>query len=260
VYITGLGGSIGMNEIKQANPDGLTIGIGATSNLITYPLLHSDASYNPLQDFSYITNIVYVPHILIAQKNIAGNSFADFLAQIKINSYSYLSPGTGSSPYFLMQSLSKQIDVNLKHIPLKDGTASAIKAIKVGRGEIMAGLSLTSLPFVLEQQSDAGLVVAVASPNRISELPNTPTLAELGFANLNKMSTFGLIAPAKVDVKVIELLNNAMQKVLKSSLVTTKLAKYGCAVQGLSSSQFLQQTQNEYNSYKQIMTNYQLAN
>jgi len=259
-YITGLGGSHGLVNLKNTAANGLTIGIGATSNLITYPLLNSDVSYDVMQDFSYVASIVYVPHIIVAHKKVAGKNFTDFVTNIKVKSYDYLSPGAGSSPYFIMQGIANSTKAKLNHIPVKNGMASALKSMNLGRSEIMAGLSLTALPFILEHKLDEVYAVAVTSPTRIKEIPNTPTLTELGFADLNQMSIFGIIAPKQVDGKVLQELERAIVKVLKLPEVRAKLGKYGVEIAQSSGAQFQAEVQEHLNIHKQAIDKYGINN
>jgi len=255
--IAGLSGSLGLQRLKESTADGLTIGIGASSNLTAYPAFAADVDYDPLQDFSFITNIINTPHILAVSNKFAADNFASFA--IKANAqkkpYCYASSGVGGSPHLLMEGIKGEANLLLSHYPLKDGSGSAIKSVLLGRCEIILDMASSIMPFL---QSKELKPLAVGADARLPQLPNTPTFTELGLANVNRYSSFGLIAPKGVPDEVLNELNAAMVKVLNLPEVKSKFAQDGSVVDANSIAEFTAKVKEGANYYRNIVAKYNL--
>jgi len=250
--ISGLGGSIGTTEVKQSAADGYTLGILTLSSFATYPALNANAAYNPITDFTYIVNIAQSPHILVINPKFAARDFKGFIAQLKQTTkpYVYASSGSGSMPNLLMEYMQKLTNTKMVHKPFV-GASSGVKSVVLGKELIMLDQAASVINLINEQKL---IALAVGNDKRLEFLPAVPTFSELGYPQLNRIAFYGLIAPAGVAPEIVEKLNTAVNKILKSDEIIKQIQALGYGIKGGTDKQFAQDTKVEIDAYKKIIT------
>jgi len=215
VNMRGEGGSIGLSYIKNSEANGLWIGIASTSSLISNATLNNNLNYHPIDDFTHIANIAIIPHVLVANKNLNITNFSEFTQLVKNNNkYIYASSGTGSTGHLLFAKLNSLIGGNLEH-KAYTGSAGALKSlsIKDSNTSFMFDQVISAKSYI---NDDKVKLIAVSSNNRLDFFPNTPTFSELGFEELNRMSTYMIVAPKnlpkEIIIKLREAINLALNK------------------------------------------------
>jgi len=251
--VRGLGGSIGTAKIATAPADGYTLGISTLSSFAAYPALYKNVDYHPIDDFSFIVNIAAVEHVLAVNPDFGVSNYGEFLALIKQakEPYKYATSGAGSPPNLLMEYLQKLANVQLEHVPFK-GAASAVQAAartKSSVALIVLDQSVSILPYI-----DRGelIAIAVGHKQRMEQIPDVPTFAELGLAPVNRIAFYGLVAPKNIADEVLIKLNYALNKVLRNAVVQAQITEMGFTIVGGSSSQFKKDISAEVKLYKQI--------
>lgn len=212
----GANGSIGATEVARAAPDGYTLLATNSSSITVNPSLYKNSPYKA-SDFSPITLVLDAPFILNVNpewaKTNSINSVKDLVEYAKRNpsKLSYGSGGLGNLAHLAFEMLSNAANIQATHIAYKSASQAGTAVVA---GEINASFdTLASIP-----QIQAGKLKALAvTPNeRISQMPDIPTMAQEGFPAINVTFWLGLLAPAGTPPSVIEMLyehsKQAMEK------------------------------------------------
>ena len=210
----GAGGLVGATHVAKAKPDGYTLGMASVSTLCAGPAVHPAASvrYDPIKDFSYITKLVTVPSLLVASPKLAARGFQDLLAMARAQPgrVSFGVPGIGSAGHVLLEYMSKLAGVRFLTVPYKSG-ATMLTDLIAGQLDVLSNNIPDVLPHV---KSGAVRALAVRDTRRIAALPDVPTYAELGLAEVSQPLWFGLVAPAGVPQPVLARLRAATHKAM----------------------------------------------
>jgi tripartite-type tricarboxylate transporter receptor subunit TctC len=208
----GASGTIGMDAVAKAAPDGYTLGFSAISPLVLSPHL-GKLSYDPLKDIAPVVSVMYSPVLLLATPASGARDFGQLLADARARpgEVRWATSGAASLGNIMLEQLQAAAKVQFTHIPYKGGGQQITDALG-GQFEV---LSVNPAPSLM-QQVKAGKLrpLAVGAPTRLDALPNVPTLGELGYAAANLTSVFGVFAPAGLPRAVLEQLNAEINKAL----------------------------------------------
>jgi len=230
----GAGGNLGVEQAIKSPADGYTLVIGQTSNLAINPALYAKLPYDPLKDLAPVALIVSAPVVLVVAANSPYKSLADLVAAAKGRSVTYASPGNGTVSHLSGELLQRAAGVKLTHVPYK-GASQALTDTLGGQVDSF----MSSVPSALGHIRSGRLhALAVTSAKRSSELPDTPTVAESGYAGFEANTWYGLLAPAGTPAPVISRLNSEVNRALASKDVRDRLASEGGDVLGGSPAQF----------------------
>jgi tripartite-type tricarboxylate transporter receptor subunit TctC len=248
----GAGGSIGTAEVARAAPDGLTLGIATVSGLATNPVT-SKVGYDPLTDFTPITNIAATPNVIAVHPSFPARDFATFLKVLKANpgKYSYATSGAGSVGNLQMELLKQLTNTKIVHIPYT-GAGPALQGVVSGQGpEII----FDQFPSIRTQIFAGKLIpIAIASTKRLPMPLDMPTLAELGFEQANRSAFYGLVGPAGMSKEAVKKLSDAMESVLMTDFSTRlKIVDTGSVVVGNTPAQFKDQLKSEFDVYAKLV-------
>ncbi len=247
----GGGGTVGALEVARAAPDGYTLGLTTASSAATNPAINPAIAYKPLTDFTPIINMVASPNVLAIHPSFPAKDMAGFLKELraKPGSYDYASSGTGGIGHLQMElfkSLSKTFVV---HIPYA-GSGPALRDTVGGQVPII----FDNLPSAMPHIKDKRLIaLAVASPERVAELPDVPTFKELGLEPVNRPALYGIWAPKGLPVPLVSQLNAAVRKVLQDPAVVKRMEATGSRVIANSPGEFAAQLKAEYEVYKKVV-------
>lgn len=248
----GAGGSVGTAEIARATPDGLTLGIATVSGFATNPVT-SKVSYNPLTDFTPITNIASTPNVIAVHPDFPARDFATFLKVLRANAgkYSYATSGVGSVGNLQMELLKQLTNTKIFHIPYS-GAAPALQGVVSGQG---AQIIFDQFPSIRSQIFAGKLIpIVVASTKRLPQPLDLPTLGELGFEQANRMAFYGLVGPAGMNKDLLKKIVEAMDSVLVTDFATRlKIVDTGSIVVGNTPEQFAAQIKTEFETYRELV-------
>ncbi len=206
--IPGAGATLGTARAKTAAPDGYTLVYAGSSAFATNVSL-MQLSYDPVKDFRHVGMIGYANYVLAAHPGVAFADFAALVARAKAapGELAYASPGNGTSSHLTMEVVSRQAGMRLRHIPYK-GSAPGVNDLVAGHVPLMLDPQSTLLP---HDRAGKLRALVVTGSQRIRELPDTPTFAELGLKGFEiSLGWFGLAVPAGTPDAVIEKLNAAL--------------------------------------------------
>jgi tripartite-type tricarboxylate transporter receptor subunit TctC len=234
----GAGGSLAAAEVARSAPDGKTFLIGSNAPLVINRAVYAKLLYDPDRDFAPVVALVETPLLLVARKDLPVKSVADLQAYAKADPAKPLtmaSAGSGNITHLAGEYLSGLIGFKPTHVPFR-GSAPAMIAIVSGHIDIM----YDALPTALSQaQGGYVTALAVTSAQRLQELPDTPTMQELGYRVGKVTAWFGLVAPAKTPASAIQQVNAAANAALAEPGVRERLVPTGFQPIGGSSDEFL---------------------
>jgi tripartite-type tricarboxylate transporter receptor subunit TctC len=187
---------------KQAViPDGYTLAFMSVSQLIDATLLQK-YQFDASKDFTPITLLAATPLVLLTNNQTGIRSAAQLLAYAKDhpNEMNYGSGGSGGLTHIAMEMFASKAGIKLTHIPYK-GSGPAVIDLLAGRVQ----LGYSTPPAVLQHIKSGRLIpLAVTTPHRFAQLPDVPTVSELGFAGASITTWYGLFGPAKMNPELVE--------------------------------------------------------
>lgn len=211
----GAGGAIGARAVASSPPDGYTLLIGNTSTLAVIPAVSKSAGYDPVKDFVPIFKITEGFQILVVDVNSPWKTLKDFIADAKANpgKINYASQGIGTTSHLTAALFETRTGVKLVHVPYK-GTAPALNDIIAGNVD-MIFMELASA--IKLHQAGKARILAVATNQRIPNLPDIPTFAELGVKDFESGTWNAIVAPPGTPKAIVAKLNAAVEDVLKGA-------------------------------------------
>jgi len=208
----GAGGSIGMDAVAKAAPDGYTLGFSAISPLVLNPHL-GKSPFDPVRDIAPVASVMYSPVLLMGTSATQAKDFRQLMAAAKAHpgEVRWATSGLASLGHIMLEQIMLASQAQITHVPYKGGGQQLNDALS-GQFEV---LSTNAGPAVMQQMKAGKLhALAVGAPRRLETLPEVPTLAELGFPAANLTSLFGIFAPAQTPAPVLERLNAEINKAL----------------------------------------------
>lgn len=253
----GAGGAIGAQELARAAPDGYTLGMGTASTTAANPAINPKLGYDPVSDFAPVVNLAATPNVLAVGAGFPARNFQDFMALLKREpgKYSYATPGTGSIGHLQMELFKSLAGVFITHIPYR-GAGPALNDVVGGQVPMILDNVPSALPFI---KSGKLVAIAVTAPERLKELPDTPTFAEVGFEPVNRMAYYGILAPRGTPVEIVDTLNAAALKVLQEPAVKKRIEETGSVINGGTPAQFGQLIRDELAVYREVVKRQKLS-
>ncbi|HEV2611723.1 MAG TPA: tripartite tricarboxylate transporter substrate binding protein BugE [Noviherbaspirillum sp.] len=221
----GGGGSIGASAISKAEPDGYTIGVSTVSTHAVNAACNSKLGYDPIKDFTPITNMARTPNVLTVNPKFPAQDFKQFLAEVKKNpgKLNYATSGTCSIQHMVGEQFKASTGTFILHIPYR-GAGPALNDLLGGQVDMMFDNLPSSMSHI---QSNKLRPLAIAWHKRLEALPNVPTFAELGLKQVNDPAWYGLVAPPKTPDDIVKKINAAAVKVLNMPDVKERLMASG---------------------------------
>jgi tripartite-type tricarboxylate transporter receptor subunit TctC len=221
----GANGAIGADFVAKSPPDGYTLFLTTAGAVVITPNMRNDLPYDTLRDFAPVTMVVLNTTLLVVRADSPLNSMKDFVAEAKAKNggMPLASTGVGSTTHLAFELLASSAGFKYVHVPYR-GAAPALTDL-LG-GQVVAFYA--DAP-VLMPQIRGGKVraLAAASDQRNPQLPDVPTLTELGYPNTTSSNWYGLLAPAKTPPAIVAKINDAFTKAINDPVVKQKLIESG---------------------------------
>jgi tripartite-type tricarboxylate transporter receptor subunit TctC len=223
----GGGGNIGIGVAAHAGPDGYTLLITSSAYVVN-PGLYARIPYDPYTDFAAIAELGTSPNVILADPKLGVNSIADLVnhARAHPNELNYASPGLGTTPHLSGELFKIVSRVEITHVPFS-GAGPAIQAILSGTTQIAFAALPPAHPHIV---SGALKALAVTGAHRWFDLPDVPTMIELGYKDFISDTFQGFLAPAKTPPSIVELLSARSIGVLKTPRIAEQLRNDGFEV------------------------------
>lgn len=245
----GGGSNIASAEAARAKPDGYTLFLGTVANA-TNMSVYKNLSYNTERDLIPISQLVSSPSVLVVNNDLPVKTLAELIAYAKANpgKLSYASSGAGGSPHLAGEMLKQRAGIDALHIPYK-GAAPALNDVM--GGTVSMGFKTAS---GVTTTINAGRIraIAIASNQRLPQLPEVPTLAELGFKDFEVSSWSGLFAPKGTPPEIIQIIANATIDIIKSPEVRKQLESMGAIPVGSTPEEFKKYVRSEIEKWRVV--------
>ena len=224
----GAGGSVGAKFVASSDPDGYTVLITPGGSLTTGPAVHKNIGYDPAKVFTPVGLLMTSPLIMSVHPSVPAKTVAGLVAYAKANSgkLTWGSQGFGTAPHLLAELFKLENGVNILHVPYR-GSAPLLAAVVAGEVQMLMDPTTTSLPHVL---SGSLQPIAVTGKQRVSKLPNVPTVDEAGFPKLQNTFWLGVVVPTGTPAAIINKLNAAFRDALAQPEAKMRLANLGADI------------------------------
>ena len=251
----GASGNLAIALAAQSAPDGYTIVMGQSDNMMLGPYLYANVGYDTIKSFAPIIQVSEAPLALVTNAPAAGaqpglRSVADLITKGKASSgISWATAGNGSMGHVYGEQFKSVAAIKLLQVPYK-GAAPALADVMGGSVDV----AIMSVPSVLGLVRGGKLTpVAVTTAKRSAMLPNTPTLDEAGIKGVDTGIWLGLFAPAGTPPLIVARLNEEVNKVLQMPDVREKIANGGATPVGGSSEDFAAFLSTDYAKWGRIV-------
>lgn len=248
----GAGGSVALQAVSKAPPDGHTLVVATTGAIVINP--HTDnatANFDPLTGLSPIAKLVDVPMILIANPRAGLKSVKDVVdrSRAPANAIPYGTAGVNSTPHFAMELLASRTRSHLLHVPYRAAPPAVTDVLS---GQIpIACVDLTSC--IDHIQAGAVLALGVTAAKRSNLLPTVPTFQEQAGDNIEITAWTGLFGPPALPRDIVDLVTGHVTQALADANARATIERLGCTADLLASAQFAGILVHESNRMRDIV-------
>lgn len=224
-YKPGAGGMLAAGELTRAAPDGYTLLLANTGPFAIAPYLQSKLPYDPVRQFTYIGQISQGSYVAVTRPDHPAKDMREFVAWVKANpgKANYASGGAGTSTHLNGELMNQATGLDMTHVPYK-GSAPAVQDLIGGQTHLLIDAGTVLLPQIKGGKLKA---LAVTGPKRDPQLPDVPTVRELGLAGMESIGFQGLVGPAGMPREVVEKLATELGRVLAQPELRAKFSASG---------------------------------
>jgi tripartite-type tricarboxylate transporter receptor subunit TctC len=246
----GAAGIIGTQFVARSPADGYTLLFGTTGTHTTNPAVYARLPYDPVKDFSPVSNFADSPFLLVVHPTVPANTLQGLvaLAKSRPGQLDYASFGAGSSAHLAGEMLRTMAGINIVHVAYKGGPP-AVTDLVGGHVSLMFNSLPAVLPLVKAERLRA---LAVASAKRVPTLPELPTFTEAGLAGFEAGSWYGVLAPAGTPREAITKLHAETVRILALPDIRQKLATEGAEAIGNTPEEFAAQIQRDMTRWAKV--------
>jgi tripartite-type tricarboxylate transporter receptor subunit TctC len=220
----GAGANIGAEIVAKAPPDGYTLLLASTIHAIN-PSLYSKLAYDPVRDFTPITLIAATSQVLVIHNSLPVKTVREFIAYAKKHpgELNYSSAGNGSQPHLTAELFKSMTGIDIVHVPYK-GAPPAMTDLLAGQVALTFATAPSAVPYVKAGRLRA---LGVSTAQRITALPDVPTIAEAGVPGFEASGANGLVGPAGLPSAIVERLNAAVVRIVREPAMSRYLSEQG---------------------------------
>jgi tripartite-type tricarboxylate transporter receptor subunit TctC len=235
-YKPGAGGMLAAAELTRAAPDGYTLLLANTGPFAIAPYLQSKQPYDPVKQFTYIGQISQGSYIAVTRPEHPAKDLKEWVGWAKANAgkVNFASGGAGTSTHLNGELMNQATGLDVTHVPYK-GSAPAVQDLIGGQTQLLIDAGTVLLPQIKGGKLKA---LAVTGPRRDPQLPDVPTVRELGLGAMESVGFQGLVGPAGMPREVVDKLAAELAKVLAQPDVRSKFAAAGAEVHPLAPAEF----------------------
>ncbi len=221
----GAGGVVGSEGVMRAEPDGYTLLMGTIGTHSINPYVYPKIAYDPIQDFTPIIQFGTAPNVLVVHPSLPVKTVKDLIDYVRElpGKTNYASSGNGTSNHLSGAMFVSREGLVASHVPYRGG-AQAITDLLRGEVQFMFYHYLPLLPHIAEGKLRA---IAITSANRISALPDVPTMGQAGVKDFEVSAWFAVYGPAKMPPALVEKLNTTIAGIMKSEATRKSLTDQG---------------------------------
>ena len=247
----GAGGSTGAQYASKQPADGYTLVMMVESSHAVNPNVYAKPPYDPVKDFTPITNIANVPGVMVVNAASPYKTAQDVMDAARANpgKLNYGSSGNGGLSHLSGALFGSTTNTQITHVPYK-GLGPALNDLMSGQIDVVFDNMPSSGALIAGKQLRA---LAVSSPKRLNSLPEVPTYAEVGLKPMNDMSWYGLGAPAGLDAAIMNKLAAAAKKALENPALIKTIEQQGALVNYQTPQQFRATVENSNKAWFKLI-------
>ncbi|MBR0829986.1 tripartite tricarboxylate transporter substrate binding protein [Bradyrhizobium manausense] len=246
----GANGNIGGDMVARSGPDGYTLLMSSGGMVAINPHLYASLPFDPVKDLVPVASVARVPFYLVIRADNPAQDFTAFVADLKANpgKRNFGSPGIGSSPHLAGEMLKKMTGTDAVHVPYR-GAAPALNDLLAGQIDFLFD------PGIAIEHVKAGRLraLAIGSLQRSPQLPDVPTLQELGLAGFDADAVFGVYAPAGTPAEIITRLNSEINRALATAALTERITAVGSIPAAMSPDEFREMSRKDSDRFGPII-------
>jgi tripartite-type tricarboxylate transporter receptor subunit TctC len=246
----GAGGTLAARLVATSPPDGYTLLAGTAGSLSISPQLYKNAGVDPIKDFSAVALVSSAPLVLAIQKSVPAHSVKELVA------YANANPGKlnygaviGTPPHLSGEMFKHITGANIVFVPYKSA-AQATTDVLAGQMNMTFEGTTAIVPFIKGGQLRA---LAVTSPQRIPEIPDVPTMDELGYTGMPPDSWQAIVAPAGTPADVVAKINTVVNQGLATQEVRSKIVELGGEPEPKSVQEFADFIASQYKRWGEVI-------
>jgi len=247
----GASGSIGNSLAARSAPDGYTL-LLIGPGLAIAPNLYKSLPYDPIKDFTPVTQVIGAPQVLVVYPGLNVNTLKEFvaLAQANPGKFNYSSAGAGNATHLGSELFKIAAKVNITHVPYKGG-GEMMSAVLNGQVQMV----LTTMPTVLPHVNSGRVrALAVTTDGRRSPImPDVPSMSEAGVSGMVVYLWFGLGGPAGLPREVVNKVHAEVVKAVSLPSVKERYLAQGAEVVGSSPQEFSKYIRDELKRWGEVI-------
>ena len=207
----GAAGNVASEYVAKQKGDPHVLLINTVGTHAINPAIYPNLPFDPIKDFTLITNLVNLPSLLIVHPSVPATNAQELIALVrqKPGALHYSSAGSGSQPHLTAEMFKAMAGVDVVHVPYK-GAGPQLLALIAGEVQLTFATAPAAVPLVKNKQARA---IAVTSAERVSALPDVPTLNEAALPGYVAVGWNGLVAPAGLSPAVVQKIHDAVAKI-----------------------------------------------
>lgn len=221
----GQGGSIALGQLAKSPADGTVLSLSALASYVVNPTLYANVTYDVARDFDSIALVADLPLVLTVHPSLPVKTLQELINYAKANpaNLSHSSSGNGTLSHLLMEDLKRRSGMNILHVPYQGSARGLVDLIA---GTVQVGLDTAT---VMLPQVKAGKLrlIAVGSSKRLPDVPDVPTISELGFPGFEAVAWIGLTSPAGMPRSERERIQSVVTQALNFPEFAEKLRSIG---------------------------------
>ncbi len=245
----GAAGMIGADNVAKSAPDGYSL-LNIQASFVANPALRSKMPYDTLNDFVFVGLMARAPLLAVVHPSLPVKNIKELVALAKAHpgQINYGTPGIGSYTQLATELFRRMAGINIVHVPYK-GIAPALTDLMGGHLQ----LAMTSPPSVMSQVQAGRLkALAVGGEKRSSFLPDIPTIAEAGYTGYRADYWWGIAAPAKTPIEIVNRLATELNKALQSAELKQRYATEGAEPSVMTREQLTQFIASDIARWRQV--------
>ncbi len=246
----GAAGNVGSEVTARAAPDGYTLLLAASSHVINSGL-YDKLPYDPIKDFTPISQVAYYSLVLVAHTAVPASNLKDLVALAKAQpgKLAMVSAGNGTPTHLTAELFRTAAGIDFLHVPYK-GAAPATNDLLAGQGQLMFNNPVSALPHVKTGRLKA---IAVTGLKRSAIAPEIPTIAESGYPGFEAGTWYAFLAPAGLPREVLARINSAVNNVTQLPEVRERFGTMGVESIGTTPAQLTGIMQAEFEKWTRVI-------
>jgi tripartite-type tricarboxylate transporter receptor subunit TctC len=246
---SGAGGNIAVAGVARERPDGYTVVLGTSGTHGVNASLYRDPGFDPVRDFTPVVPFVTAPVVLAVRPQLGAQDFAGLLEIARRRPLTFASAGNGTTGHLSQALVDLRAGVRTVHVPYRSG-AQAVTDLLAGQVDAMFYHYLPLMPHVQEGKLR---VLGVTAPQRTGNLPEVPTMLELGLRDFVVEGWWALYLPAQAPREVVEKLNTATNAWLRQPAALETLRAQGVEPLGGSPEDLAARTEAEVAKWRVVV-------